>query len=399
MRHRNRASLGIAICAVLLSGELSAREDHSPQEKDKSDEEVTRSETIDSGYVILDGRYLPPPYILEKRGSDLWVNDQLAISEWFVQAMESPRRPRGPGRRRDGRGLGGDVPEFWKEGSAPRGGGPGAWGGGPDFHRRRGQRSPDFQDRLGLRHLEHNLKNDGAIIAGEGLRGCTLSKVSAAFVVEILDSGDSHEEKLARLLEEEPHRMDESSWQRIVETFEPSHELMERIGPEIERIAQVLEQNRALQEAAIASTFWNSRPVKYVITLLAMGLVVAACGTLLNYRPQNRARWSEVDAEGEGIPVVVRSVVLLILLGIFDLACTLVAQQAGGFTEMNPLGSELVENPALLTMFKLTTLLMACGILYALRRYHGAQVASWWMCLLCTVLTFRWLTYNSMFMS
>jgi hypothetical protein len=130
-----------------------------------------------------------------------------------------------------------------------------------------------------------------------------------------------------------------------------------------------------------------------------MGLVVTACGTLLNYRPKSRSRWTEVDTTGEGVSIVVRTVALLVVLGIFDLGCTLVAQQAGGFTELNPLGSRLVTNPILLTAFKMTTLLGACAILVALRRYRGAQVAAWWMCLICTVLTFRWLTYNSMFMT
>jgi hypothetical protein len=44
-------------------------------------------------------------------------------------------------------------------------------------------------------------------------------------------------------------------------------------------------------------------------------------------------------------------------------------------------------------------LLTACSILLALRRYRGAQVASWWLCLLGAMLMFRWLTYNSLFLS
>ncbi len=59
----------------------------------------------------------------------------------------------------------------------------------------------------------------------------------------------------------------------------------------------------------------------------------------------------------------------------------------------------MIESPALLAVFKLTSLLLACWILLRLRRYHGAQVASWWMCLVCTVLTFRWVTFNSLFFS
>ena len=97
--------------------------------------------------------------------------------------------------------------------------------------------------------------------------------------------------------------------------------------------------------------------------------------------------------------MVIRNVVLLVLLGLLDLVFTLAAQQGGGLLELNPLGSELVASPVFLTSLKITSLLVACLILVMLRKYRGAQVASWWLCLACTILTFRWLTYNSMFLS
>jgi hypothetical protein len=94
---------------------------------------------------------------------------------------------------------------------------------------------------------------------------------------------------------------------------------------------------------------------------------------------------------------VVRNVILLGLLSGFDLSLTLAAQQAGTLLELNPLGSQLVANPLLLASFKITSLVAACAILVTLRRYRGAQVVSWWMCMVCTVLTYRWVTFNSLF--
>jgi hypothetical protein len=375
-RHRNRVFLGLTLCAALLPGARGAEESASSDKQ-----EIVRSQPIDAGYVILNGHYVPPPYVLENRQDDLWINGQLAAADWFTR--QSGMRGRGGFGGRPSHREG--PPEF----DRPRG--PGV--GGP-----RGRRMPPSDSRFGFHALQNTLAENGMIIAGDGLRGLSLSETQAAMVVDALASGNSHEEKLRQILDSAPFRVKEEGWQTVIETFEPSDELIERIGPEIERVQQAILENETLHQTAVASVFWNSKPVKYVITLLAMGLVVAACGTLLNYRPTGRARWSDVDASGEGIPIVVRSVVLLVLLGIFDLGCTLVAQQAGGFAELNPLGSRLIENPALLTVFKLTSLLLACGILLALRRYRGAQLASWWMCLLCTVLTFRWLTYNSMFM-
>ena len=96
--------------------------------------------------------------------------------------------------------------------------------------------------------------------------------------------------------------------------------------------------------------------------------------------------------------MVIPNVVLLVLLGVLDLAFTLAAEQGGGFLELNPLGSRLAASPVVLAAFKIASLLGACFILVMLRKYRGAQVASWWLCLVCTILTFRWLTYNSIFL-
>ena len=75
--------------------------------------------------------------------------------------------------------------------------------------------------------------------------------------------------------------------------------------------------------------------------------------------------------------------------GALDLALTLIAHQAGGFFELNPLGSRLVESPVMLATFKMSSFLAACLILVSLRRYRTAQTASWWLCLTCTILTLR----------
>ena len=269
------------------------------------------------------------------------------------------------------------------------GGGRGSWGAAPN----------NFWGKFALGQLAAALRDNGTIVAGKDLRGCVLPADDAAVIVVALISEKTELEKFNIVFAEADNRMDEASWRHFVATFVPSDALLARMEPELAEARRIIEENDAAHRAAVSALFWSSKPVKYVVTLIAMGLVVAACGTLLNYRPKTRTRWAEIDDIGDGIPIVVRSVVLLILLGLFDLGATLIAQRAGGFVELNPLGDQLIGNPLLLTAFKMTSLLMACAILYALRRYRGAQAAAWWMCLLCTVLTFRWLTYSSMFLS
>lgn len=375
--------------AILLSGvfwlpQLVADDESGGQQQAEPVE--NRGQAVDAGYVVLDGHYVSPPYVPERRGDDLLINGQLALRGWFARHRGWPGWDRwqfGPGASRE---RGGPMGGF------PMGGGPP--GGAPPGFRGWGPRGPDA-----LTRIESSLEDGALLLGGEGLRGGFVQNIDAICVLDILLSNDSPEVKHERILHIQAVGFDHDQWKDVIESFKPSAELAARIAPMAEKYRKIEEENFARHRQVVASAFLMSRPVKYTITLTAMGLVVAACGTLLNYRPQGRARWSDVDREGEGAPIVVRSVVLLVLLGLFDLGCTLVAEQAGGFTELNPLAGNLVSNPMLLVGFKLTTLLSACIILYALRRYRGAQVAAWWMCLLCTVLTFRWLTYNSMFMS
>ncbi len=411
-RRMRQVFLSLAAGWFLLSGDVSAQEAEFVQARSvEAESETIQEGPIDSGYVILDGRYLPPPYTLEKRDDDLWINDQLAISEWFTRRNFGGPGSGGGGRGRGGRGPGkfpggGFRPESASPGPEGRNGPPGGERGGgrfgdfrPGGRGNRADTSNSFLGSFALRHLATALRSNETIVGGEDICGCVLPADEAAIVVLALTSEESELEKLNLVLAESGNRMDEASCRRLIATFAPSDALLERMKPELEEARRIIEENDAAHRAAMATIFWSSKPVKYVVTLIAMGLVVAACGTLLNYRPKARTRWAEIDDSGDGIPIVARSVVLLILLGIFDLAATLIAQKAGGFVELNPLGDQLVGNPLLLTVFKMTSLLMACAILYTLRRYRGAQTAAWWMCLLCTVLTFRWLTYSSMFMS
>ena len=100
-----RVLLGVCFSWFLVSGGVSAQEAESVEEPSgeaEAESEPLQEGPIDLGYVILDGQYLPPPYVLEKRDDDLWINDQLAISGWFTR--RHPGDPAwgggGPGPRR-----------------------------------------------------------------------------------------------------------------------------------------------------------------------------------------------------------------------------------------------------------------------------------------------------------
>jgi len=53
--------------------------------------------------------------------------------------------------------------------------------------------------------------------------------------------------------------------------------------------------------------------------------------------------------------------------------------------------------PAALAAFKVSATCLGTGLLWRLKHYHGAQVASWWLCMILTLVTVRWVTVQSLF--
>lgn len=86
-------------------------------------------------------------------------------------------------------------------------------------------------------------------------------------------------------------------------------------------------------------------------------------------------------------------------LSAMDLVWTIFASQTGAMSELNPLGSLLIHDPWVLFAVKLGVTSLSVGLLFMLRRQPLAQQASWWSCLLLTLLTARWLTFQSMFVA
>ncbi|WP_146511463.1 DUF5658 family protein [Thalassoglobus neptunius] len=136
--------------------------------------------------------------------------------------------------------------------------------------------------------------------------------------------------------------------------------------------------------------------VSYPLTMFGMILTVVAFGHLLSTRPE--AVSAGINATPQAMQMVVRSIAFVVLLSALDLIWTILAWQAGQMKELNPIASQFIDNPIQLVCFKAIATFAGAALLVGLRQYRQAQLASWWMCLVCTVLTFRWLTFHSMMM-
>ena len=180
-----------------------------------------------------------------------------------------------------------------------------------------------------------------------------------------------------------------SYWKRFADGFECPQELRIRVGEVLEKERAVEERN--LAEIAARKLLSSS---SYPLTIFGMLLVVIAFGNLLS----NEA---PLDIQSSESPVMERRVKIFLMLiaafSVLDLIWTLLASSANALTELNPIGSQLIHNPIGLLAFKTLVTVGVIGILFVLRGHRVAQRGAWWACLICTLVTVRWLTFNSMF--
>lgn len=136
---------------------------------------------------------------------------------------------------------------------------------------------------------------------------------------------------------------------------------------------------------------WNS----YVFTVSAMLIAAFSFGHLLSANPPRRQRWTQIDASPEALRTVIESLVLIALLSVIDLLWTTFSSTESHFHEMNPVGNHLLVKGGSLATFKVISLAGAIALLFFLRKFKGAQLASWWACVICTLVTFRWIVLDS----
>ena len=170
----------------------------------------------------------------------------------------------------------------------------------------------------------------------------------------------------------------------------------------LQRVLDSFEAENAVLDANIESAFssveraeWSS----YAFSVAAMLIAALSFGHLLTATPPRRERWTQIDASPDALRSVVESLVLIGILSLIDLLWTTVRSTEFHFHEMNPLGSRLLLEGDSLAAFKVISLASSIVVLFILRKYKGAQLASWWACMICTLVTFRWIVLDSAMLS
>jgi hypothetical protein len=182
-----------------------------------------------------------------------------------------------------------------------------------------------------------------------------------------------------------------AEWSNWITAFQPDKAFLEKAEPIVDGINAAITEGLA-RYAAIQ----RLERYSYPLTIAGMLMSVFAIGHLISNPPIGGKSPGEIETSPEVMQIVTRSLALVVALSIFDLVWTLLASQAGTMRELNPVGGRLIDDPAMLIVFKVAMTALAAGLIFKLRHYRRAQLASWWACLILTLLTVRWLTFSSL---
>jgi uncharacterized protein DUF5658 len=190
-----------------------------------------------------------------------------------------------------------------------------------------------------------------------------------------------------------PAGFDTSVWDEWLHDFQPPDDLRKRA----EVVLLHYDQTQQKAEAEIRATQLLSR-LNYPLTLASMVLSVLAIGHLLGGRPHAGQSTHGIDDSHQMLRAHNWSLFFAAAFSAIDLTWTLAAANANQLHELNPIGSQWIQEPRHLAGFKISVTFSALAILWLLRKHMRAQIAAWWICLILTLLTIRWFAVGSLFM-
>lgn len=320
---------------------------------DYSDEHELEGDETDcpDGFVFIDGKYVAPPYVVRRTEDAIYVNDQ-KVSDLVPVAPQQTRRGRS-----------------WQ------------------------MREDNYSSSA--RYVADTLDQDGVVIAFPGQPLTTISDLGARYeLLRQLSHLPGNAITGVSLVDQFSGGTEQAVVSQWMSNYQPTAEFRERA----KEMLRKYEDSEAQALAEVSATH-RLNQFSYPLSVFGMIMTVLATGHLLSHRPPITKTPRQTDASPETMQVVVWSLVLIALLSALDLAWTILAAQAGQMRELNPIGAHLIHDPTKLIYFKFAIIGGAVGLLYVLRRYTHAQAGAWWAVLICTLLTVRWLTFNSLFMA
>ncbi|NQV25075.1 MAG: hypothetical protein HQ518_11985 [Rhodopirellula sp.] len=319
-------------------------------------------QTVNEGVLFIDGQFVQPPYIIQASGNRVTVN---GLTCFKVIARVSDQRSNPENRKRKRREESEEDPT--EELAQPR------------------------SARQAAMRLTETLQDSRIVVANaEGpLRHLMLGGDVFIFCDAMLSADRSPRqiEEFVRLSEDETRF---EAWRQLLGSTPPVGELRDRLQAYIDRI-QAVEQEGIQRSAAIT----RMETFSYPLTLAGMLVGVIALGHVLKWTAKSIVAEQRPDYAPEVTRCVEIALLLMLAMSAIDLAWTILAGQAGAMREVNPLAAGFIQSPLQLVALKVIATGLGCGILYAWRQRQQIQDATWWMCLVCVLLTFRWVVFDS----
>lgn len=315
-------------------------------------------QTSDVGILFIDGEYVRSPYVIKASGNVVTVNGLKAIE--VADRSRLDQRVSGERRRRREEDSDDDSEQ-------------------PRSPRRAAEMIAEILDsrRIVVARSDGPIRTVAS--GGDVVTFCETmlaTKPSSKQISEFIRlSGDESQFE---------------AWQTLLAGSRSNAELRDRLQSFQDRILAVEAEGVARKAAQIRMETFS-----YPLTLAGMLIGVITLGHVLKWT----ARSIVAEQREDYAPQVTRSVevalLLMAVMSVIDLVWTILAGQAGEMREVNPLAAGLIESPLQLVALKVVGTGLGCGILYCWRTQKQVQNATWWMCLVCVLLTFRWVVFDS----
>lgn len=373
---------------------------------------VAADAPIESGLVILNGELIAGPYLVRLNDDQIILNNTaLHLGEMRSNSLQDSGSAQAPGQRFSPRRRRGPD-QFGPRGFAPDQFGSDDFGAGQFGGRGRRERFGEYGGRPRPFEPGFERNADGGrsqLVSREG-RATPASyfyeitdTLSAQGFVVIFDNAKpfyltTNAQKMALSQKLLGHNLDvddqtllqqlgiyreKEKWNALLN----SAFVNDRFTTELEKMVESFEAAEAANYAQINALrlLENS---SYPLTVLGMLLGAIALG--------HNLQWSAAGmTSAQSVSFLKKALILILAMSLLDLTWTILSSQAGQMRETNPFASSYINSPLKLIVFKLIATLGACGILYSLRQSSKVQQATWWMCLVCVLLTFRWIMMNS----
>jgi len=352
------------IVTLLLATQLRTAVAESTSETSlaKLNQNLLFSETCDGGILFIDGSYVASPYCITATADSVFVNGAVLDVNFDQLRNERGISDGKPRRRRDN---------------------------GENQHR------DSFRPSSTIRQAESLTRelrdNDGIVFVFAQTSMICLDRgksQNAFYDVVLADRSERHLDELMSCLPNTNQRLKIEEW---LSGFQPGMTLRSQLLAR-RNVVDAIEDEGMRKAAALRLM----DRLAYPLTIVAMLLGVIALGHMLKWTAQSIVSNQGQTISKESVRGAEIALLLMAGMSVVDLVWTIVAGQAGVMREVNPLAAGFIDSPMALAAFKVTATALGFALLYALRTKPRGQEVTWWMCLVCVLVTFRWVMFDSM---